>query len=455
MTERKPEATSVKSLACPNCGGQLQKFNPYSRYIGCSHCGAQLDATTDQYQIVEHLQAPAQYKPYSFVRLGRQVFIQGRLYRVIGRARWQSDYFERWSEEGSTGYSREKWQYDEWLLLDAEGGYLWLIEDAEGFNICESFMPPNPYLPQLKGGSASFTGANKPLEEYGASRAIFFEGESTYRVTLEDALDFWQVDHDGGKALCEYRKNKRAEYAEMDFFIERKAPKSGLRRAFDFADKNAAVLKPTLNELPKFTLKKFVDYAFVGAMALIVVLMIIGANTRKVEQSWNFELKDLATGAKQLDAFTFENAHSLYELQLDVFPEAGAYTDVYVSAVLLDEEKRPLNIVEGMFGIGTEETSASVEFGVKEPRKITLEVSAAAEIDLVNANFSAPPPDTSAADSTAISASALPAGLVVVTLETGGILYRYYILLMIALLLGYVGFRVWAKSNLWWRVEWR
>lgn len=449
MTERNPDATNVKSLSCPNCGGQLQKFNPYSRFIGCSHCGAQLDATTDEYQIVEHLQAPKQYKPLSFVRLGRQAFIQGRLYRVIGRARWQSDYYERWSEEGSTGYSREKWQYDEWLLLDAEGGYLWLIEDSEGFKICESFMPPNPYLPQLKGGSASFTGTSKPLEEYGASRAIFFEGESTYRVALDDALDFWQVDHGGAKALCEYRKNKHAEYAEIDFFLERKAPKAGLRRAFDYADKNAANYKPTLDELPKFTLKKFVNYAFVGAMALIVLLMIVGANSQQVEKEWNFRLKDLSTGAKKLDAYTFKNPHSLYELELDVYPDAGAYTDVYVSAVLLDEKKRPLNIVEGVFGIGTEETSASVDFGVKEPRKVALEVSAATEIDLANASAAA------ANDASTISSSALPDGSVSVSLKNGGIMYVYYIILMIALSLAYVVFMVWAKSNLWWRIEWR
>src|SRR3712207_130113 len=123
---------SVQQFKCVNCAGELNIINTRTRYIGCQYCGSVLDARSPAHEVITRLNAPAQFPPHSFIKLGMTAIFNGKKHQVLGRTRWKSEYQERWSEEGETGYSSEQWEYDEWVLMSENRTYFYLIEDAEG-----------------------------------------------------------------------------------------------------------------------------------------------------------------------------------------------------------------------------------------------------------------------------------------------------------------------------------
>lgn len=239
MSTIQPQAyfKSVRQFKCSNCAGELNIINKRTQFIGCQYCGAVLDASSEAHQVITKLNAPAGFSPQSFIKLGMKAVFNGKKHQVIGRTRWQSDYKEYWSEDGDTGYSDEKWEYDEWVLMSEDYTYFYLIEDKEGYAISKSFLPQYPNLPKATQINNFTSNKQERVVEYGDSVVAYFEGESTYQIKAGDRVKFAQYNSGRTGFITEWRLAADGkEIKEIEFFREEPVSRSQLLTAFEDND---------------------------------------------------------------------------------------------------------------------------------------------------------------------------------------------------------------------------
>jgi hypothetical protein len=235
---------SVRQVACPNCGGELELINKRTRYVGCKFCGAQLDTSSETAQLLMQLEAPDQYPPQSFIDLGKRATFDGVEYIVVGRRRWYADYLEYWSEwdddELEQGYERASWEYDEWLLLSQYQTFFFINEDREGYHITQEIVPWEPQLPrgaesgELEGFERlNFMGGTpKMIQEFGVAQVLQTIGESTYQVQTGDRSEF-AAYYDGDSVYqVEWRRDEQGAIMEIEFFHQQSVDRSTLEKAF-------------------------------------------------------------------------------------------------------------------------------------------------------------------------------------------------------------------------------
>lgn len=228
--------TATQQFNCKNCGNALSVINPRAKYISCQYCGAVSDASSEEHQVLMSMAPPQQHKPFSFIKVGMIATFFDKKYQVISRTRWQQDYFEYWSEEGETGYSRELWVYDEWLMISEQRTYFYLIEDKDGYFISNEFIPSAPSLPDEHSRSWTLnTNAGKAIiQEYGSAKVIYFEGESNYQIKTDDIVQFAMYRRGLTEFSAEWRMSKDNEtIKEIEFFKESPIKRRDVMVAFE------------------------------------------------------------------------------------------------------------------------------------------------------------------------------------------------------------------------------
>lgn len=239
---------STRQFKCPNCGGELQLFSQRTRYVGCTYCGTELDTTHPEAHKIAQLAKPSSYQPYSFVRVGMEALIANVRYVVLGRTRWQTDYWEYWIEDDEAGWENEKWEYDEWILYSEHRNLLYLIEDEEGFTISRTFIPRSPTLPSSYNQTISLIGgAARIIREFGQAKAVYHEGESTYQFQTGEVSHFATISEGKRDHSIEWRKDERGGVFEIEFFEEEKLPRKVILAAFGLAG-NRSSEKPLSHE---------------------------------------------------------------------------------------------------------------------------------------------------------------------------------------------------------------
>ncbi len=238
-------AKKIRQFKCPNCGGELQLQNARTKYVACPYCGTTADAGSDVFKILTKAEHPSKFPPRSFLKLGMVGEIYGKTYKIIGRTAWRSNYREYWAEDGETGYSSEVWTFDEWLLINEDGGYKTIIEDREGFSFSDTFFPTFPILPGEKTTIPDYTDGktSQRIVEYGKSEILYFEGESTYLVVPGNTVGFSEYRNYVKSYLAEWRYDEQKVIKEIEFFEERKIPKTDVQKMFANDPEVAAKLK--------------------------------------------------------------------------------------------------------------------------------------------------------------------------------------------------------------------
>lgn len=276
---------TVKQFKCSNCGGELTVMNKRTNFVGCNYCGAVIETTSDTYRVINQLQPPGNFPPKSFLTLGMIGKFDGKNHMIIGRTRWESDYQEYYSEDGETGYEKESWEYDEWVLISEDAQYFYLIEDEEGYAISRSYTPKFPNInngPALKNFDA---GTNERALEYGSSVVAYFEGESTYQIKPGDTVNFAMYEKKGNPYICESRLRASGELKEIEFFREQGISYAETVRAFaddDTVKSRQEKMKERVGELEekkkrkKFIAKFFLFVSFFFLMALFVSIGMSG-----------------------------------------------------------------------------------------------------------------------------------------------------------------------------------
>lgn len=222
----------VKQFKCSNCGGELTVMAKRTNFVGCNYCGAVIETSSDAYRVINQLQAPGDFPPKSFLKLGMIGKISGKHHMIIGRTRWESDYMEYWVEDGESGYDNETWEYDEWVLISEDAQYFYIIEDADGYHFSKSYTPKYPNLPN--GSKVVDFNSNKSrfLNEYGTSKVAYFEGESTYQIKPGDTVSFGAYELGQETYVVESRLLENGELKEIEFFLEYEKSYAELVRAF-------------------------------------------------------------------------------------------------------------------------------------------------------------------------------------------------------------------------------
>jgi hypothetical protein len=346
---KEEKIASVKQLNCTGCGNALSVLNPRAKYISCQYCGSVLDVNSEEHGILMSMSAPETHQPFSFVKVGMIAKFFDKKYQVIARTRWRQDYYEYWSEEGETGYSREIWIYDEWLLISEQRTYFYLVEDKDGFYISEEIIPEKPSLPPENSNRWSFMNNQRAqiIREYGAAEVVYFEGESNYQIKLNDTIQFASYKHRNIVYVAEWRIDETTDLIkEIEFFKEEKISKKEVMQAFEANEELDFLREKLLNW-------KILTYGSVALAALFFVLMIggLGANQKTIfEESFNLESINEDFGIVSKPIVIEEAGLHCLKINGELI---NANTEAFVLAYFMDKDSNVVNYIDGDFGYYT------------------------------------------------------------------------------------------------------
>ncbi|MDN4059466.1 DUF4178 domain-containing protein [Massilia sp. YIM B02769] len=126
----------VESLLCPSCGTAIGYQPGMATNLVCPACQTRLDASTPQVQVLAKGEEAGRVQ--LTIPLGATARINGQELRVSG-------VMQRMDDEGSTWF--------EYLLFDAKGGLLWLVETDEGWQRSQVLdtwpTPANPVVEEV------------------------------------------------------------------------------------------------------------------------------------------------------------------------------------------------------------------------------------------------------------------------------------------------------------------
>lgn len=159
-------------LDCPNCGGAITIVAAMATQVVCPSCSSLLDCSGDRTEIIEANKRVALFK--TTVPLGTKGRIDGAEYQVIGIMRCEVPHDS----------SEPKWT--EYLLLNPERGYLWLVETEDGWSkvkVCDEWPT------KITDASVVYNGRGWPKQyEYGAKVEAVF-GAFNWRVRKGDTVN--------------------------------------------------------------------------------------------------------------------------------------------------------------------------------------------------------------------------------------------------------------------------
>jgi hypothetical protein len=159
--------TTVRPLACPNCGGQIALRAAGSTVsLICDHCGSTLDATSGELALVARAQA-AMRRPE--IALGSRGTVNDVVWEVVG-------YQER--SDGEVAWA-------EYLLFNPYEGYAFLSDDGRRFSLGRLLSA----LPDAAWGGMEMAGQRyKRFGETYPVRTTFVVGEFYWRAHVGEEV---------------------------------------------------------------------------------------------------------------------------------------------------------------------------------------------------------------------------------------------------------------------------
>lgn len=407
------ELASVKQFNCQGCGNALQLMNPRAQYLCCPYCGTAQDVSSDTYQVIQALsQQPERHRPFSFIKLGQLVELEGTQYQVIARTRWRMDYKEFWQEDGSSGYSDEVWVYDEWLMISPQRTYFYIVEDRQGYWKSEEIIPETPtLLPENL--RMSFYKKQTPavVQEFGNARVLFFEGESNYEIKLDDTIQFASFKKMGTNYIAEWRLSEEGdEVKEVEFFKETRYRRKDLIEAFG---DNEEIAKLKEYESRWRSVSNTSILFALGMFAMLMVSFFSSGSTifqeeLALEQSMFSESASPTIGPISIDA------NKLYRFRIE--SSLPNNSEVYAVAYILDKDSIATDAFQKTFyyytgrdseGTWTESSSRlNKTFKLKESGEYYLQIFVSSDQPPLGGSFS-------------------------ITLNEGILISRYFIIAMV------------------------
>jgi len=191
-----------KEIKCPNCGAPLKLKSGLAKLVVCEFCNSEIDLTKEN-GIKVGERHRKEYPSRLKVSLGQLAQFNNKEFELIGRLVYE------YEDDDEIDY------WEEFLFLSAEGEYLWLECDVEGFKIYNEFRPKRPINPRelSKGQAIEIDGDRGTVKETGSAKIAFFEGEMTWKTKIDSMVNYVDVSmSDNSSVSIEY--NDR----ELEFF---------------------------------------------------------------------------------------------------------------------------------------------------------------------------------------------------------------------------------------------
>lgn len=289
------DRNKIRQFKCNNCGGELELQNKQSQFVACPYCGSVADSSSEAYKILTKMENPSMFPPMSFIKIGMEGVINGKVHHVVGRTRRRNTYREYWVEDGESGYSNETWILDEWQLISEDATYLTIVEDNEGFHLVKQIIPKYPTMPRGEYMKDFFNNSDRRVAEYGDTEIMFFEGESTYMIQVGDKSRFSEYS-DGDSSFSAEWRFKNGEVKEIEFFEEKPISEYILAEIFNVSDYDESQPDKQQPQVTKKTRRLKNRYILlVGAIINIILGFMLSDNvvtTQNFRESFN--INDLA-----------------------------------------------------------------------------------------------------------------------------------------------------------------
>ena len=359
----------IKQFNCSNCGASLEVWSKRAKYTGCSYCGSLLDPQSEDFQVLGALGDPGSYPSYTFLEVGMIGEFRDKKYQIIARTRWEMDYKERWMEDGEVGYSDEIWYYDEWLLLSEQKTYLYLIEDKDGFYASQEVIPNRPILPPSSNEWIKFFDhhAERPIQEIGQARVVFFEGESNYKIKTDDVIHFASYNYKGQTHIVEYRLDRETgKYVEIEFFEEEKVSRTKILKAFR---NNPQAQKVFAKKLKWYNAMLISIGALIGFLGLLLSTVLM-KETPVFEQ--RFKVDNIYQDSMMVSDPIKIASSGVYNLKLINGLTSSASTAFSV-IYIMDVEASPLRALQGNF-TGTSSQSVNKIVKIDQEQMLSAKI---------------------------------------------------------------------------------
>jgi hypothetical protein len=248
------EASSVRALSCPQCGGTIMlRAAGSSVSLVCEHCGSTLDATHPDLRLIQAAHA-ALGQPE--IPLGTRATLRREQWEVVG-------YLTR--TDGETGWS-------EYLLFNPYRGYAFLVDDGRRFHLGRLLDS----LPRAGSGSAIV--GEEYYDKVGTSYSTsvtFVVGEFYWRVAVGEQAKVTDYARRGAM-LSRERTSSEETWTQLDLLNWGEA-----ERVFGLPPRSPYGGQPSPDETSPW-LKMLKEALLIAGIAIAALLFIaVGRGTQQ------------------------------------------------------------------------------------------------------------------------------------------------------------------------------
>ncbi len=284
---RKPTKVGTQNLNCPKCGGTLALHAPdQTQRVGCPSCGSLLSAENGKLAFLKSLKQPHQEV---VIPLGTEGLLNGEKLICIGQLR-------RSCTIDGTAYP-----WSEYLLLDSQHGFKWLVE-SDGHWSLATALPPGD-VPQAPEGQKNLWMQGQNWRRFQDAVAVVegVWGEFYWMVEQGEKVQVSEFVCPP-RSLTRERQQHRNGGEEVNWSLSTYLEPDVVWAAFKLggsptAPQGIASFQPNPH---KTTLSKSTLW-IVGALGLLLLLVMVESAThRNVELfSRQLDLYELTPGLRQ------------------------------------------------------------------------------------------------------------------------------------------------------------
>lgn len=180
----------LQALDCPSCGSSIKYVKGMASTLLCPSCHAQVDCSTDKVQVLRKADELAEIT--TSVALGDVATINGSKYEVIGLM------------QCGTTYDSESWTWVEYLLFNANKGFIWLVESSDGW---DSVGVLNEW-PAYGSGGITLNGDSYTKGDEYEAHVLYAAGAFNWRVSVGDRNHVIEYKRGGRTLTSEANANE-------------------------------------------------------------------------------------------------------------------------------------------------------------------------------------------------------------------------------------------------------
>lgn len=284
---RKPAKVGTQNLNCPKCGGALALHAPdQTQRVGCPSCGSLLSAEQGKLAFLKSLKQPHQEV---VIPLGTEGVLSGEKVTCIGQLR------------RSCTVDGLAYPWTEYLLLDSQHGFKWLVEGDGHWSLAVA-LPPGE-VPQARDGQ-------KNLQALGVNWRRFQDVEAVVEGVWGEF--YWTVEQGERVQVAEFiapprsltreRQGHQGGGEEVNWSLSTYLDPEAVWAAFKLMDappapRGISSFQPNPH---KATLSKSALW-IVGALGLLLALVMVESATHRNVELFKkrLDLYELAPGLRK------------------------------------------------------------------------------------------------------------------------------------------------------------